>query len=166
VNDKYDELMVRLSDDKVLGWLQRKTQALRAHLAQQQPSSASTAAPAARRPTLSQFELEEDSSAEGAPGAAARAALRSACLLVSEYLSDGWAERLRAALGLSVADMETRAAARPLATSPMGSNAPQKVAPEPPPKRYEQPPVAKKVKALEPLKKGQKTMGAFFIRKA
>lgn len=163
MNDKYDELMVRLSDDKVLSWLQRKTQALRAHLAQK-PSCASSLAPCARA-ALSQFEFEEGPSAAGALGEAAHASLRSSCLLVSEYLSDEWAERLRAEVGLPVGDLENCPPAKLLATSPMRASEPQKLVPEAPAKRYEQPPPAKKVKAPEPLRKGQKTMGAFFTRK-
>jgi hypothetical protein len=164
VNDKYDELMVRLNDDKVLSWLQRKTQALCSHIAQQ-PSCAPTGASGARA-ALSQFELEEEPGAVGAAGEATHAALRSSCLLVSEYLSDEWGDRLRAGLELPIGDVENRPPAKASATSPMRVvPSHQNGMPEAPPKRSEQPPPAKKVKAPEPLRKGQKTMGAFFTRK-
>jgi len=98
VNDKYDEPMIRLNDDKVLSWLQRKARALAAHLA----SDASAAHLAARKVAdahSSQFDDETE------PRAAATDDdhLAVAVALVCEWLAPEVQAALCSACGVAEA---------------------------------------------------------------
>jgi len=117
VNDKYDEPMVRLNDEKLSAWLMRKVNALKAHLA----SDASAAKLAAQRVAdshASQFDDEGASAFGGGGGAnpavnnnntaAADPTLVSAVCLVAEYLDAPTASTLCSACGVAMAAVEAQ----------------------------------------------------------
>lgn len=168
VNDKYDELMVRLSDAKVIAWLRRKVQALSPHINALPPTKRglpTTPGPAVG--ALSQFE-----SAEGhfhtieIEQNKAQASTRSCYLLVCEYVSDKWAERLREELGVKDNDFEDKnRSVNHLEATPVYKSTPPQLQADLPP-RSTNPAPAKKAKLLEPLRKGQRSMESFFAKKA
>mgnify|MGYP003685677599 CR=1 FL=1 len=160
--------MVRLSDAKVIAWLRRKVQALSPHINALPPTKRglpTTPGPAVG--ALSQFE-----SAEGhfhtieIEQNKAQASTRSCYLLVCEYVSDKWAERLREELGVKDNDFEDKnRSVNHLEATPVYKSTPPQLQADLPP-RSTKPAPAKKAKLLEPLRKGQRSMESFFAKKA
>lgn len=178
VNDKYDEPMVRLSDEKLLGWLRRMTEAVRAHLSADALLLKQASAAAAKKTDMSQFDegVAFDGGAPGAPAApAAPSALAVALAFVCEYLAPETQRSLCAACDVGEEAVVAhrgaakKAAPAPAAPAAFGSTGAavnrSRDEPEaaPAPKKAKAAPVAKAAKlAQQPLKKGQSTMMGFF----
>lgn len=193
VKDGYDEPMVRINDAKLLAWLRRKTEAVRAHLA-----SDSTLAKLAKlrheESVTSQFEgadMPFGASEAGTEGAESSARLAHAVTLVSEYLAPATQATLCAALAVDQASVSAlrgdakkvvaEAAAPALGerteswTSQASSSSAASAASTVRGRDEAEAPAAKKPKAglqvakaaklaAAPLKKGQKTMMGFFTK--
>ena len=177
VKDGYDEPMIRLNDAKVLAWLTRKTEAVRAMLAADEHLRAAAAQREAEM-HMSQFDAIDGADA-GAKPPPATCAL--AIALVSEYLAPALQAQLCDAYTVDQAlitnqrgtpkktsapieaaaytgDAGGASSASALAASNRTRDEPQ----APPPKKQA---VAKSAKlASLPLKKGQKTMMGFFSK--
>jgi hypothetical protein len=182
VNDKYDEPMLRLNDQKTLLWLQRKVEAVRAQLA----GDAKLKAEAAKRVAdahASQFDaLDGDHTSTGAPSAPVET-LAVAVALVSEYLEPALQSKLCAASSVDEANIASQrgmekkiAAVAPQETcswrdeiaeadaevSTAAGRRPVDSENVAPPAKKAKPSVSKA--AAVPLKKGQKTMMGFFSK--
>lgn len=172
------EPIVRLNDDKVRSWLRRKTARLVAHL--RGTADEAEAASAATDACAAQFAPEEDEASQQQQRPADRDEkyLLGALALLCEYLQPKWAKVALEAHAL--AHDALTAAARPAAAAAAAAPEPARswrddVAAEQEAKenaRKKQATVAavaaKKAAAPKPvqhLKKGQKTMTAFFAKK-
>lgn len=185
VKDGFDEPVVRLNDAKLLAWLRRKTEALQKHLLAH-PLSGSGAAASAQ--ALSQFDEPEAAETAADDGSAERAreaeALTLALSFVVEYLPVDLHAPLLSSFGVAADAVASRRkskapkAAGSASAAPswhaeiesrenftnVETNAPS--AEEPASKKPKLAAPAKKSAAASiPLKKGQKTMAAFFGKK-
>lgn len=179
VKDGYDEPMIRLNDAKVLAWLTRKTEAVRAKLTADEQLRAAAAQREAEM-HMSQFDALESADA-GENTSSATCAL--AIALVSEYLAPAYQAQLCEAYAVDQAVITNQRGTPKKASAPIepasyggdlgaagssgsalsASNRTRDEPQAPPPKK--QATVAKSAKlASLPLKKGQKTMMGFFSK--
>ncbi len=177
VKDHEHEPIVRLNDDKVRSWLRRKTARLVAHL--RGTADEAEAASAATDASAAQFAPEDDlaSQQQQRPADRDEKHLLGALALLCEYLQPKWAKVALEAHAL--AHDALIAAARPAAAAAAAPEPARSwrddVAAEQEAKenaRKKQATVAavaaKKAaapKPVQPLRKGQKTMTAFFAKK-
>ena len=173
VNDKYDEPMLRLNEANLTKWLQRKARALEAHLRETKQQTESVAAT-----DMSQFGDENAGAAGPSSDAGKDQFLAAAAAWVAEYLEPAMVDQLCKALGVTADAVELQRKGRPkVETAPAAKWAPPGrswaaagasggPADEAPPPAKKPKPAAPKAKAAAlgglPLKKGQKTMAAFF----
>ena len=194
VNDKYDEPMVRLNDEKLVAWLRRKVEAVKALLASDADSARLAASQVADAHTSQFDEIVCDPAAARSGASCEQQLAISAVALVAEYLDATTQSLLCAECAVAeaaVSDMrgpEKKGVPPPaLALSGSASSATtnstwandvadadaevsggkrEGVAPPaaPPAKKAKPAAPAKSKAASVPLKKGQKTMMGFFAK--
>ena len=170
INDNYDEVMVRLNDEKVISWLRRKTCALSQHLETVSGETASqTAASSTSDPC--QFEQEVETIRPDAKADFVAAAIA----LVSEYLRPPWTKTLVESFGISYDQVVALRQGPKVAADPMsgwrGDIAAEKLVAERGSGQERVVSGSTKASSVAPrkgiskLQKGQKTMASFFSKK-
>ena len=164
--------MLRLNEANLTKWLQRKARALEAHLRETKQQTESVAAT-----DMSQFGDENAGAAGSSSDAGKDQFLAAAAAWVAEYLEPAMVDQLCKALGVTADAVELQRKGRPkVETAPAAKWAPPggswaaagasggPADEAPPPAKKPKPAAPKAGAALSglPLKKGQKTMAAFF----
>lgn len=167
VNEKYDEPMVRLNNDKVLNWLRRKTIALQQHLAKSHARTGGTEAGSsslgdqfAHEPSFVVPDAHDDK-------------LLVALSFVAEYLIPASQQALAKSFGVSAESVaeqrssrkDPKSAATAYHTEREGSAYVETENHDSSNAKKQKVPPAKKPKVVQTLKPGQRTMASFFTKR-